>query len=278
MKKSKARRKNYPRLGLLSFAYPSRPNHRVARPERRILVKAENDIRERIRENPEDVLSHYWLGTLLSAQGRHEEAEEEYRRVILLKKGLSFMNRVGSLIKAPLREKVRGQAWMSTFSETFGFGFPGNQYLRGTEESLRKTLASDPENDQAHLLLGKVLFHQGKFGASEMALREAVRLNPGNDMGHYYRGVVLLTQERFAEAEQEFRGIVQKHPHDPVALGILATVVGLQGKSSLALEIWARTLCAEDDPHAYRRIQAAMVENGLPDKESRLVKEAFNVR
>jgi Flp pilus assembly protein TadD len=259
------------RSGSFPFAYHGHPKDRGPKPESTVLMKAENDIRDDIRErmqsHPEDAISHYWLGVILSAQGRHEEAEQEYRRVILLKKGQWFKMRQGSLMTTLPREKAHPHAWNTYFSETLGIGSSGNLYLKGAEESLRKTIQSNPKDDQAHLLLGKILFHQGQYEASEMALKEAVRLNPGNVMGHYHRGVVLLNQERFEEAEKEFRLIVQKHPHDPVALAILATIVGLQGKNSMALEIWTRALSAEDDPHQYRRIQAAMLEYGLFEEE-----------
>jgi tetratricopeptide (TPR) repeat protein len=164
----------------------------------------------------------------------------------------------GSLMKTLHKTTVHNQTGPSALSETLMLGFPGKRNLQSAEESLRKTVRLSPLDDQAHLLLGKVLFFQGKYEASERVLREAVRLNPNNVISHYYRGVVFLTQRKYEEAEQEFRHIVQKNPKDNVALGILATALSLQGKTSSALEIWNRARSAERDPQRPWRMQVVM--------------------
>lgn len=166
--------------------------------------------------------------------------------------------KVGSLMKTLHRTTVHNQTGPSALSETLMLGFPGKQDLKSAEESLRKTVRLTPLDDQAYLLLGKVLFFRGKYEASERVLREAVRLNPENVMGHYHRGVVFLTQQKYEEAEEEFRVIVQKNPNDPDALGILATALNLQGKTSSALEIWDRARRAESDPKHLWRMQVVM--------------------
>lgn len=73
------------RFGLISFSYTGRSKERDTNQDREVLMNAENDIRKRVRSHPGDALSHFWLGTVMSAQGKHEKAEEEYRRVIQLK-------------------------------------------------------------------------------------------------------------------------------------------------------------------------------------------------
>jgi tetratricopeptide (TPR) repeat protein len=166
--------------------------------------------------------------------------------------------KVGSQMKTLQRTTVHNQTGPSALSETLMLGFPGMRDLQSAEESLRKIVRLHPLDDQAHLLLGKVLFFRGKYEASERVLREAVRLNPDNVMGHYHRGVVFLTQQKYEEAEGEFRHIVQKNPNDPEALGILATALNLQGKTSSALEIWDRARGAERDLKHPWRMKVAM--------------------
>ncbi len=161
-------------------------------------------------------------------------------------------------MKALPRTIVHDPAVPFALSETLTLGFPGKRDLQGAEESLRKTARLNPLDDQAHLLLGKVLFYQGRYEASERTLRETVRLNTDNALGHYYLGVVFLKQEKYKEAEGEFRNIVQKNPNDPVALGILATALNLQGKTDAALKICDRARNAERVPKHSWRMQEAM--------------------
>lgn len=80
-----ARGKHSQRIGLNSFSYTVRTKEWDANQDREVLMDTENDIRKRVRSHPKDALSHFWLGSVMSAQGRHGEAEEEYRRVIQLK-------------------------------------------------------------------------------------------------------------------------------------------------------------------------------------------------
>lgn len=81
-----AKEKHPQRVGLISFSYSVRMKERDTNQDREVLMNTETDIRKRVRSHPGDALSHFWLGSVMSAQGRHEEAEEEYRRVIQLKK------------------------------------------------------------------------------------------------------------------------------------------------------------------------------------------------
>ncbi len=83
-----AKEKHPQRFGLISYSYSGRPEERDTSQDREVLMKTENDIRKRVRIHPGDALSHFWLGTIMSAQGRHEEAEEEYRRVIQLERSI----------------------------------------------------------------------------------------------------------------------------------------------------------------------------------------------
>ncbi len=63
--------------------------------DRQVIHRAEEEFRRRIRQDPGDAVAHYWLGVLLSAQERHEEAEKEYREVIELRKGMAVALKAG---------------------------------------------------------------------------------------------------------------------------------------------------------------------------------------
>jgi Tfp pilus assembly protein PilF len=98
-------------------------------------------------------------------------------------------------------------------SELVAQGQPSLERARGlvsvgsfdkAEAMLRQTIAADPNNMDARVLLGKTLALRGVRGESIEQLAEAVRLNPSAATAHNEFGMVLSRFVEVRAARQEF--------------------------------------------------------------------------
>ncbi len=142
------------------------------------------------------------------------------------------------------------------------------------EAMLRQTIAADPSNIDARVLLGKTLALQGVRGEAIEQLAEAVRLNPSSATAHNEFGMVLSRFVEVRAARQEFErsleldpGLAEAHVNLSLVLaqaGELATArdhldraIELQGnnpKAAYAHYLRAKIWAAQD------QIDKAMVE------------------
>src|ERR1700730_5941417 len=84
--------------------------------------------------------------------------------------------------------------------------------LDKTEAMLRQTIAADPSNIDARVLLGKTLALQGVRGEAIEQLAEAVRLNPNSATAHNEFGMVLSRFVEVKAARQEFERALELDP------------------------------------------------------------------
>jgi tetratricopeptide (TPR) repeat protein len=80
------------------------------------------------------------------------------------------------------------------------------------EAMLRQTIAADPSNIDARVLLGKTLALQGVRGEAIEQLAEAVRLNPSSATAHNELGMVLSRFVEVKAARREFETALELDP------------------------------------------------------------------
>src|ERR1700737_3490890 len=80
------------------------------------------------------------------------------------------------------------------------------------EAMLRQTIAADPSNIDARVLLGKTLALQGVRGEAIEQLAEAVRLNPNSATAHNEFGLVFSRFVEVKAARQEFERALELDP------------------------------------------------------------------
>lgn len=69
--------------------------------------------------------------------------------------------------------------------------------------AMRKAVAADPNNSDAHNWLGFVLRKQGNYDASFAEYAEALKLNPQHKAARAYLGEAYLATKQLAKAEQQ---------------------------------------------------------------------------
>lgn len=99
---------------------------------------------------------------------------------------------------------------------------------------LRQIVHGEPENPDAHLLLGTALARVPKRTEALEELRAAVQLAPKSASAHYALGTALAGFAQFEDARPELEKAVELDPSVPQAHLGLALVLGQQNQESLA--------------------------------------------
>ena len=102
------------------------------------------------------------------------------------------------------------------------------------EPMLRQTIAANPSNIDARVLLGKTLALQGVRGEAIEQLAEAVRLNPSSATAHNEFGMVLSRFVEVKAARQEFERALELDPGLAEAHVNLSLVLAQAGELAAA--------------------------------------------
>jgi Tfp pilus assembly protein PilF len=92
------------------------------------------------------------------------------------------------------------------------------------EQELRRVLAEDPEDAQAHALLAYSLAEQDKLQEAEDSARQAVQLAPDDPYCHYYMGVVKVQRDDLAGARRAVEEAIRLDPENSDYQGLRALI------------------------------------------------------
>jgi Flp pilus assembly protein TadD len=85
------------------------------------------------------------------------------------------------------------------------------------EQTLRKLLAADPQNNNARVQLGRVLAAEGKSEQAAQELQQGLQADPGDPHAALELGTLYVQAGKDSEAEAQFRIAVQNMPQDAEA-------------------------------------------------------------
>jgi len=117
------------------------------------------------------------------------------------------------------------------------------------DQELRRALAEQPQDPQAHALLGHCLVKQERLDEAQAEAEQAITLAPDWPQAHYCRSVVLEHRQRFADSEASAREAVRLDPADADNYARLAATLYNQAKWQSSLEAAEQGL-AYDAEHA----------------------------
>ena len=199
------------------------------------LDEAVEQYRQVLALTPDDALAHSNLGTALAAQGRLDEAVGHYEQALALTPG-----------DADAHSNL-GNALLS-------LGRTGEGVA-----SLRRALDIDPGSAEAHAALGIALHDAGGLDDAVVHLRRAIDLGAVSADLHNRLGIVLGSQDRLDEAAVEFRRALDLEPGHVDARANLGTALQLQGRLDEAVAQFREALrIAPDHPDLQGRLDAAL--------------------
>ena len=201
------------------------------------LDEAVEQYRQVLALTPDDALAHSNLGTALAAQGRLDEAVGHYERALALAPG-----------DADAHSNL-GNALLSLGRADEGVA------------SLRRALDIDPSSAEAHAALGIALHDGGRLDDAIDHLRRAIDLGAAAAELHNRLGIALGSAGRLDEAAAEFRRAVDLEPGHVDAHANLGTALQLQGRLDEAIAQFRAALrVAPDHPDLRARLDAALAE------------------
>lgn len=126
---------------------------------------------------------------------------------------------------------------------------PGNaRLLQQAEREIRRALALDPSNADAHCIRGRLLWTPAQRFQHQAALRamtDALEFNPGCHQAHVERGCILFHVGLHEEAREDLRAALAAHPDDVSALAYLGIAAVYAGDYDEAQHYHDRALSLE---------------------------------
>ena len=199
------------------------------------LDEAVEQYRQVLALTPDDALAHSNLGTALAAQGRLDEAVGHYEQALALTPG-----------DADAHSNL-GNALLSLGRTGEGIA------------SLRRALDIDPDSAEAHAALGIALHDAGELDDAVAHLRRAIDLGAVSADLHNRLGIVLGSQDRLDEAAVEFRRALALEGDHVDAHANLGTALQMLGRLEEAVAQFREALrIAPDHPDLQGRLDAAL--------------------
>jgi tetratricopeptide (TPR) repeat protein len=143
---------------------------------------------------PKDPEPHLAAGLVLEKQEKFADAEQEYKQALALNPATNAAN----------SDAVTGLA---------------NIYMRGrrfpeAEAELRKLVAANPEQANAHIQLGRVLAADGKYEDAITEMQAGTKLTPADTSLQRDLADLYVMSKKYGEAEAAYRALLPASPND----------------------------------------------------------------
>ncbi|MFI5361842.1 MAG: tetratricopeptide repeat protein [Elusimicrobiota bacterium] len=182
-----------------------------------------------IQANPSSMLAQYNLGNVLARLGRRPDAIVHYREALRQDPGyLPALNNLG-----------------------FALSYEGR--LPEAADSFREALRRDPTHEGSRFGLAAALAQQGKLDEAIENFRIAAQENPKNAVARSYLGSALADKGRTAEAIENFEAALKIDPNCAEAHNGWAIVLLKQGKVDQSIAHFREALRVKPDYAPARR-------------------------
>jgi serine/threonine protein kinase/predicted Zn-dependent protease len=122
---------------------------------------------------------------------------------------------------------------------------PGSKWMTRAERAVRRALALDRENVEAHVARGRMVWTPARkfqHRAALRTLREALRTQPAHDQALSWQGCILLHIGLLSEAKECLTTALAVSPDNTFTLSFLAQTATYSGHYEEARECYARAL------------------------------------
>jgi len=226
------------------------PDNWAARDDLGVVLVAEGKPQEAIEEfhralrgNPQYVLARYDLGSVLQAQGRLDEAAREYEEALRWRPhSVALRYNLGCLLAA-----------QGKFDEAI--------------EQYQDALRSEPDDPEVRNNLGTALVALGKLDEAVAQFRQAIELRSDFVEAHINLGHSLTIQKRTDEAIQQYEQAVQLDPTNSLARYDLAITLANSGDlSRAAVQLRQAAELNPNDTEIRRALMKVLGQQGIRDE------------
>ncbi len=229
------------------------------------LEGAETHAQAALDHRPDDAVTMAYLGSILMATRRTDDAVAAFLRAVELKPGDAILlNEYGNALAAAgraedaataLRSAVRLRADLPEIHNNLGNVHRACGRLDAAAGCYKQALKLRPPYPEALNNLGVVMQEQGNVDTAMDAFRQAIALDPGNALVHTHLGTAYAAKGALSEAVAVHREAIRIDPELASAhnnLGIALKDLGLLGE---AREAYKRALeIAPDDSEIHSNL------------------------
>lgn len=284
---------------------------------------AETALQASAHDFPNDASIQYWLGKAALAKGDCVLAEASFRQAAELnpssRETQVELARLAMLSgDIPLVESAAGKTIAADPRSPDGYVWRALAEMRrnasdAAEADLKSALSISPQNSQAYLQLGKLLFSQNRFAEGTAALRQALQYDAGcveaarilagynlymkqpvkavnlinaliarspQNSGFYDLLAQLQVQDKQLEqASATAQKAIQLNPNDGDAVMLFVRIAVQRGTTGNAVDAWQKRANEHpDDASAWAILGSLEESRGALDKAESYYQKSLNIR
>jgi Flp pilus assembly protein TadD len=190
------------------------------------LDDAEDALREALRGDPDDAVTHMMLALVRSELERPKDALESASTAIGLAPDLS------------LAHTARAQALLAL------------ERHAQAEQSAAEAIRLDPEDAGSRTVLAAILAARGRWAEARIAAEKALELEPGSETARGLRAYTLAMSERGSDWEEAARETLAAAPDTSVAHALAGSAHLLGGQERQAVERFHEALRLDPESDA----------------------------
>ncbi len=173
-----------------------------------------------IQRRPDEIETRMELADVLTYAKRYQEAINQYEIILAqdptrddvrleLAKTFSYNERVEDAIREyETILKRNPNNYEASFALANLYSWDRRYYHRAID-LYRKLFLKYPQNTEARMDYGRLLYERGEFGQAEKAYRDAIVLEPNNVDAHLMLGRIYIGQNKRDEAIGEFKKVLE---------------------------------------------------------------------
>ena len=212
--------------------------------------KAKSLAQDVVTAEPENAGAHLTLGRVLSEQGQHPAAIEQFQAAVGLHPDLEDTFALGNeYLRAKEEPKaavvfakiLKAAENLPAVQLRIATAYAERGYPDQAVAELKKLIAKDPKYPGAHYSLGAAYLvgaSDAMYPQAAEQFREELALNPNDYLSRYQLGHIELSQHKLSEAETDLRRAAELDPANPDAfleLGQLYTETNRAEQAAAAL-------------------------------------------
>jgi serine/threonine protein kinase/tetratricopeptide (TPR) repeat protein len=236
---------------------------------------------------PQSPGAHFNLGITLVDQGKHAEAEAEFREAIRLQKDYAEAHsELGNAVRvrdmdeaiAEFREAIRINKGFVAAHNDLGNALRCKGRLDEAIAAYREAIRLDKNNAAAHSNLGDALRAKGQVDEAIAECREAIRINKEYAAAHSSLGTALRAKGHLDEAIAAYREAIRLEKDHAESHTNLGSVLQDKGRLDEAIAEFREAIRLQKDyALAHNYLGNALLARGHLDEASAAYREAIRL-